>query len=131
MYTIYVRVRRANLCPPLSYMNRCLMLFDFSDHIVLNMVQYMLPCLLEVHYSLCQLQQHAQNFRTGDYLKVIAIGAASTIMFFNLRSLLLTSMFFHTLAENLVGFSIAAVVVAAPLYSRVVSSFWVQTISSV
>ena len=107
------------------------MLFDFSDHIVLNMVQYMLPCCLEVHYSLSQLQQHAQSYRAGDYLKVFSIGAAFTIMFFNLRSILLTSMFFHTFAENFVGFAIAAVVVAAPLYSRVVSTFWVQIISAV
>lgn len=29
--------------------------FDFSDHIVLNVVQYMLPCILEIHFSLCSI----------------------------------------------------------------------------
>ena len=49
------------------------MLFDFSDHIVLNVVQYVVPCLLEVHHSLCQLRARASgglSWNFGNYVQV-------------------------------------------------------------
>jgi len=109
------------------------MLFDFSDHIVLNVVQYMVPCLLEVHHSLCQLRAARAttgSLTFGNYIQVLAVAAAACILLLNMRSMLLTCMFFHTFPENVVGLLIAAVVAAAPLYSRQVATYWVTTISS-
>ena len=46
---------------------RCKLEFDFSDHIVLNMVQYIVPCALELHYIVHQTLERAiklnDNFR--------------------------------------------------------------------
>jgi hypothetical protein len=41
-----------------------------------------------------------------------------------MRLMLLTSMFFHTVAENVVGFAIAAVAFGLPLYVPAVANLW-------
>lgn len=139
--------------------------FDFSDHIVLNVVQYMLPCVLELHYSLSRVLNLDSNgtnngssgasasvsggsnskahsivegrfgtvllsaLRTPHYAH-ISMAVSCALLCVSARSLLLTGMFFHTYAENAVGYAIAVVVAALPLYSNYVTGLWVNRVLS-
>jgi hypothetical protein len=108
------------------------------------MVQFLLPCALELHYSLSVLARAASQAvptssnqagsarttttATRGAWDVIgcwgAVTAALVIMVTSLRSILLTCMFFHTVAENAVGFVIAAAVYCVPLYFPAVANMW-------
>lgn len=150
-------------CNCFNTIRRCKMHFDFSDHIVLNVVQYMLPCVLELHYSLSRvlnLDNNAVNNgsnggstsvsggtnnkthsmvegRFGTVLMStlrsphcahISMTISVVLLCISARSLLLTGMFFHTYAENAVGYAIAAVVAAAPLYSNSILGLWANRV---
>lgn len=102
--------------------------FDFSDHIVLSIVQYILPCMLEVHYSLILMQRDRRTL-----IPWLAVAAAGAIGLLCLRSMLLTCMFFHTFAENAVGFLIASLVAFLPFVagSKPGAVLWItRTINS-
>lgn len=100
---------------------------------VLGVVQYMLPCLLELHYTIVLVQTDSGSAskkdswaslrKRGSYVAlVVSVG----IMLVCLRSMLLTCMFFHTWKENVVGFLIAALVAFLPLCSSTVVNAWVS-----
>lgn len=114
----------SHVCP---YRHRCRLAFDFSDHIVLNIVQYIIPCMLETHYSLTLLWSATradassgessiswERRRGGRWAPVAALCTAATICGFSFRSMLLTCTFFHTLAENVVGLVLAVSVAFLP-----------------
>jgi hypothetical protein len=129
------------------------MAFDFSDHIVLSVVQYILPCMLEVHYSLVLMSRTALSSDRAvpgirppsseavyqlrlpvlPWLHLPALIAAAAIIFLSLRSMLLTCMFFHTFAENAVGFCIAATVAFLPFLvgSKPAAHVWLTNIINV
>mmetsp|Transcript_18834 Transcript_18834/g.31530 ORF Transcript_18834/g.31530 Transcript_18834/m.31530 type:complete len:279 (-) Transcript_18834:167-1003(-) len=123
-------------CKEFVSSKRCRLLFDFSDHIVLNLVQYILPCVLEIHYCWYNYSHSSQDiearqkqgfilppFRSNMASYLVTI-VALVIIGFNLRSILFTSMFFHTHAENAVGFLIAALLAYRPLQRKDVATFW-------
>ena len=157
---------------------RCRLLFDFSDHIVLSMVQYMLPCVLEIHYVLYRRHSNNDNGKgNGNDICIDscknnkkdsygedstsgrsssssaapynnAINAISTsgdqfspvissfltilvsiiIMLGSFRSIVFTSMFFHTRLENLAAFIIVMLFVYLPIYSSRIVKIWVREI---
>lgn len=117
-------------CSDLVSPNKCKLHFDFSDHIVLAIVQYILPCSLELHYILFKSnsseftwrkrinnsseaqdqkpdKEFIQLLASIDPIYTPAVCSAFAIIVLNLRSMLTTCMFFHTRAENLVGLVIA------------------------
>ena len=159
------------------------MLFDFSDHIVLNMVQYMLPCVLEAHLCLVRVflngsqsynaaphtsshtnsHNHSHNPTSANtdcdcdcdckgassgtgghqsstagvinktpipifHQAYVSLLAAIIIIVLNLKAMVLTCMFFHTTAENFVGFAVAAIVAFLPLYNKQVGIVWVRDV---
>jgi hypothetical protein len=57
-----------------------------------------------------------------------AVAASLVIMFTSLRLMLLTCMFFHTVAENVVGFAIAAAAFGLPLYVPAVANLWLAIV---
>lgn len=143
------------------------MQFDFSDHMVLSMVQYIVPCLLELEYlshryrqcsetvkafsaigsMRSSYQEHKQkhdyssvqldelkdetdkneemldHYKAFKSLIVLPIAAVLCLIFLNLRSLLFTSLFFHTPLENLFGY-LLAVLGLLVLYAYPVSQLW-------
>lgn len=114
-----------------SFLIRCKLIFDFSDHIVLSMVQYILPCIYEIHYSL-SYHKHTEgannikNKNNMNYKRYFAIIAAIAIILLNLRSILFTTMFFHTSLENITGFLICIILVYLPLYHNYSITLWIK-----
>jgi hypothetical protein len=115
---------------------RCQLLFDFSDHIVLNLVQYVLPCVLEAHYCLCSCGLIGNIGNIGSTTSSAPAAAwayapllaSALIVCASLRSMLLTCMFFHTSMENAVGFAVAAALAYAPLCTKRAAVLWAQVI---
>lgn len=105
------------------------MQFDFSDHIVLSIVQYILPNMLELYYILQQtssihnaVNHSVLNKKEDDLSKnvwyIVPIMICLFFIVVNLRLLLLTSMFFHTPLENLTALFISYLCGFVPLFSE-------------
>jgi hypothetical protein len=94
--------------------------FDFSDHIVLIVVVYMVPCVLEVHDLLMNGAKHGDaageigkdwmSTNLSSHFKKVPLAIAIVQFCVGLRQILFTCMFFHTPSENIVGFFVAIVV---------------------
>ena len=122
------------------------MQFDFSDHLVLNLVQFMLPSLMEAYYCLSFLIfpmfDDVESIKTNIHNKpstpklyhrlpaIASISLSVGITCLCFRSVLLTCMFFHTFGENLVGFVLASLVAFMPLYWSPAALFWVDFVSN-
>eukprot|EP01034_Spumella_vulgaris_P027840 gene27840-34621_t len=107
----------------------CRMEFDFSDHVVLAIVQYIIPSMLELYYLLQRTSNshNANNHSASNTPKeelsksvwyIMPIMACVAIIALNLRIILFACMFFHTPAENLAALLIALVFGFLPLYSK-------------
>ena len=95
--------------------------FDFSDHIVLYVVNYLAPAAIEVAYA------HTALAATGGgtWLRYSpAVGAACILSLITLRGLLFTCMFFHSPLESAVGLAVATLGVLLPLYAFAETSSW-------
>ncbi len=88
------------------------MQFDFSDHIVLAIVQFITPCMLEMGHII------SASFVFGgvNVAQLVAIIASAGITLLQLRGLFFTSVYFHTPLENLVGLVIALISVLLPIF---------------
>ncbi|KAJ1424842.1 hypothetical protein B484DRAFT_451361 [Ochromonadaceae sp. CCMP2298] len=118
-------------CKDFVSSSKCQLLFDFSDHIVLSLVQYMLPCVLEAHYCLCScglLGTSPSGGATSSAYAAPSLLAAAIIVLASLRSMLLTCMYFHTSMENAVGFAVAAALAYAPLCTKRAAVLWAQVV---
>jgi hypothetical protein len=122
---------------------RCKMMFDFSDHIVLCVVQYILPVMLELHYSCTKALRDSSSAAVINGEKVTSYTAflpttvptvvnfvfGLLIVLVCLRGMLLTSMFFHTRMENVVGLTIGATVAFVPfMCSKKIIDSWLSII---
>eukprot|EP01038_Epipyxis_sp_PR26KG_P008582 gene8582-11597_t len=149
MITIHNGNNEKLWCKDLLPKNKCNTEFDFSDHIVLHIVQFILPCALELHHNIIQYNRHiatnnriltsqSQLLKPGNaannninnpiitYLLPSSLIAIVIIMI-SLRSILLTAMFFHTPAESAVGTIIALVFSLIPIsISNRFIQFWLQ-----
>ena len=133
--------KHAVLCAYPQYFSRlkCAMSFDYSDHIVLGLVQYFLPALLETGYVLsCRLPNffaanHFNRSRSvsasqgdgktvevergsgmwGLYGLSLVVAAVQIVLVW--RSVVFTCLFFHTAAENFVALAIGSILVFLPL----------------
>ena len=143
------------------------------------MVQYMLPCVLEIHYVLYRRHSNNDNGKgngndscidscknnkkdsygedstsgssssssvapynnaistsstSGDQFSPMFISSFLTIlvsiiiMLGSFRSIVFTSMFFHTRLENLAAFIIVMLFVYLPIYSSRIVKIWVREI---
>lgn len=88
--------------------NSCHEIFDFSDHIVLYMLHYILPAALELAYVIIRISVDKLSSIAGLVKYVMPIIASIVICLVSLRSILFTCMFFHTPLENFVGLLIAS-----------------------
>jgi hypothetical protein len=118
--------------------------FDFSDHIVLCVVQYMLPTLLEMNYLLYYKLLHNLPSTTTATPKSVFSFSSFTIsinyrsiyflpfllqflfLLINCRVIFFTTLFFHTPIENIVGFLIACLFSFLPLLSTKPLTAWLS-----
>lgn len=132
--------------------SRCKEEFDYSDHLVLFYVQYLIPISIEMAYSLARselpnyidLQEfswklsqglenapevHAELLRRS---RMYQIGfyflTAFTVIYVGiiLRSVVFTCLFFHSMSENISGFTIALFGSAWILLVAMSSTMWYQ-----
>lgn len=88
------------------------MRFDYSDHIVLLIVQYLLPLCLEVAFlqfnrldsGLSSLHSKIGTWKWLYYLPLAAIAILGLVC---LKIIFFTTLFFHTPMENLVAWTIS------------------------
>ena len=101
--------------------------FDFSDHIVLHMAQYMLPSAIEIAYV--YLQCTRTDIEAASVYKYLpTLISAALILAISLRGILLTGMFFHTGAENVTAGLVVFIFVIVPLLKYSNSSFFVKAL---
>jgi hypothetical protein len=96
--------------------------FDFSDHIVLYVANYLVPAVIEAAYSYTSFLTSGGS---QPWLRCFPVAAASLLMtMLTLRGVLFTCMFFHTPLESVVGFAISTITVLLPLYLLAGTNFW-------
>jgi hypothetical protein len=88
-------------------LSRCKETFDFSDHIVLYCVQYIVVVSLEIAHII-------QSGNVAGY--AFSLITAIFIILFSLRALLFTAMFFHSVEENIAAVLIFLFCVVTPAY---------------
>ena len=104
---------------------RCKDSFDYSDHIVLYIVQYIFIAVIELTYITVRRSMMQTPFSNwaffGDF---ISASTAFTIIYYSLRGVLFTSMYFHSVTENLAAVVIVVLFAAAPLVLFANSNIW-------
>lgn len=90
---------------------RCKVEFDFSDHVVLFLVQYCVPVSFELSY--CLSRRVSSLFH-----RMVQLANTLTCLLllgFSFRGIFFTSTYFHTSAEILAGFTIVISFVYFPI----------------
>lgn len=106
--TLYIRACIMTCC-------RCKPAFDFSDHIVLYIGHYMVPMFLECSYVLSEVRR--AKLKTADYAPTLIVSVVLIVLV--ARAMLFTTMYFHTVEENVLAVGISVVLLVVPvLYSR-------------
>ena len=98
--------------------------FDFSDHIVLWVAHFLIPATMELVYSAC----HFFSVKGASLTLLIRFSAtiisSIVLIFFALRGVLLTAMFFHTPTESIVGFLLVGATIVVPIYILAGKPYW-------
>lgn len=95
--------------------------FDFSDHIVLYVANYLAPAAIEVAYAHTALSATGG----GTWLRYSpAVGAACILSLITLRGMLFTCMFFHSPLESAVGLGVVTLGLLLPLYAFAETAYW-------
>jgi len=108
--------------------NKCLSdNFDFSDHIVLYVANYLVPAAVELSYAYTTVVTVGGTMQWLRYVPVACAALAMSLV--TLRGVLFTTMFFHTPLESLVGLAVVLVSVVLPIYFLAVTNFWAAAVS--
>jgi hypothetical protein len=125
----------------ITFFFRCEMHFDFSDHIVLYMVQYIFPTLLEMDYLIAnKFLSYPMTVGGGSspngsvkdpifsWKNIFLLPLLCSVLFIlvNFRLALSTTLFFHTPMENIVGFLLAYIFSFSLLLSNRFVNFWIN-----
>lgn len=124
---IPIKVFDPALISTLLFQCSCNNEFDFSDHIVLYIAQYVLPSVIELAYVRVQCIRK-DRVKSSASRYVLTIGASLFIILVGLRGMLLTGMFFHTGAESLVAVLIVFLLVIGPVLMFAGSSYFVKAL---
>ena len=89
----------------------CKVEFDFSDHVVLFLVQYCVPVSFELSY--CLSRRVGSVFHRS--VQFVNILTCLSLLGFSFRGLFFTSIYFHTSAEILAGLAIVFSFVYLPV----------------
>jgi hypothetical protein len=101
--------------------------FDFSDHIVLYLSQYVLPSVIELAYVRVQCTRRDRD-RSSAARYILPIAASLSIVLVSLRGMLLTGMFFHTGLESLVAVLIVFIFAVGPVLMYSGSSYFMKAL---
>jgi hypothetical protein len=103
--------------------------FDFSDHIVLFIVQYIYPSFAEIIHLIWQKRLFDNNNNSGTiirYLYWIPFLIALILILLSLRSLMFTMLFFHSPAENLVALLVCLIGLYFPLILNTPLRYYIE-----
>lgn len=90
----------------------CVDHFDFSDHIIFYVAQMMIPAALEIGYV---LGFNRASRRWKHWLLMLpSILASLVLLFFALRAMMFTSIYFHTPKENMVALMLVLLFAVLP-----------------
>ena len=92
----------------------CKVEFDFSDHVVLFLVQYCVPVSFELSYCLSR-RVSSLFHRTVQMVNTLT---CLLLLMFSFRGIFFTSTYFHTSAEILAGFAIVISFVYFPIMNE-------------
>jgi hypothetical protein len=118
----------------LPFIFRCYNEFDYSDHIVLFVVQYVFISAIEIAYVLERRSRTRQPLTIASLLgsaDALTVIPAAALILLSLRGALFTSMFFHTVAENLTALAVIIVFAFVPLLYFSRSSYWYNMITDI
>ena len=104
------------------YTYRCREAFDFSDHLVLYISHYIIPCAIEL--SLILFRTNSSTNQRFEYLYAYTILICSILILLTLRGILFTTMYFHTQYENIVGYIISILFLGLPVYMISYHRYW-------
>lgn len=94
-------------CPTLVSNKKCLLNFDFSDHIVLSIVQYVFPAMLELNYIFINKFSGVSKSNMSTLLFYLFYSGPILFLLLiigiNLKLMFFTTLFFHSPIENIVG----------------------------
>jgi len=93
----------------------CFEQFDFSDHIVFYVVNVIIPCTLEISWTLHEVEPTAAKAISWARC-VPTLVLALTLCFFSLRNIMFTAMYFHTPLESAFALVVIVVTVVLPIY---------------
>lgn len=93
------------------------MKFDYSDHVVLFIAQYIFPSILELLYLTFydELSTEGYALSVAPWLLRLAMFVPAAIIVFSLRALMFTMLFFHTPMENIVALMICLLFPIIPM----------------
>ena len=103
---------------------RCKDHFDFSDHIVMYIAHYLVPCAME----LAVVATRAFSER-GSVLSIclqygVSLGACVLFLSVAIRAMFLSCMFFHTPLESIAGAALVVLLVVTPCFFLDGSTYW-------
>lgn len=98
--------------------------FDFSDHIVLWVAHFIIPATMEIAYAACHFFSNKGSSLISLFRFGATIFSALVIMGCAVRGILLTSMFFHTPLESVVGFGLVLSTIVVPIYILAGKPYW-------
>mmetsp|Transcript_30503 Transcript_30503/g.29131 ORF Transcript_30503/g.29131 Transcript_30503/m.29131 type:complete len:302 (+) Transcript_30503:128-1033(+) len=107
---------------------RCKNHFDFSDHIVLYLVQYIIPSTLELTYIYIQHYKNNKKIKDTILKYFVPILASLFVICVSTRGILLTCTFFHTGLESLTAVGIIFLFFLFPLYYVISTPIFLNTI---
>jgi hypothetical protein len=93
---------------PLVNYKGCKDNFDYSDHVVLYMVQYGLPCLIEI--------SHAMAHSLANHKFIATFILAGLLLVNSIKGVIATAIHFHTREETIVAILVSLGLAYLPAY---------------
>ena len=108
--------------------NRCKDYFDYSDHVVLYIGQYIVPATIEMAFVYARTGFNRAAARSKYFLTMLI---AFFMIAVSLRAMLMTCMFFHTWQESIVALFVVFVLLVYPLALFSNTAMWLNMVSPV
>ena len=98
--------------------NSCTDFFDFSDHIVFHFANVLVPCVLEMSWMTNDVASSSiPNGKKINWSRCVpTLIFALALCFLSLRSMMFTSMYFHTFAECVVALLLTLGIIIFPIF---------------
>jgi hypothetical protein len=104
-------------CPDVVSTKKCELKFDYSDHVVLFVAQYIFPSILELLYLAFydELSTVGYALSMAPWLLRLTMLVPAAIIVLSLRAMMFTMLFFHTPMENILALMICLIFPILPI----------------